>query len=58
MAGRLAVVTEGTDIVSVPLTELGRRDNILQPVWENGALLRDWMFDDVRKRAAHATPSH
>ncbi|CAH0338919.1 nicotinate phosphoribosyltransferase [Rhizobium sp. CECT 9324] len=57
MAGRLAVITEGTDIVSVPLTELGRRDNILQPVWENGALLRDWMFDDVRKRAAEATPS-
>ena len=52
MSGRLAVITDGTDIVNIPLTELGNRENILQPVWENGRLVRDWTFDEVRKRAA------
>ncbi|UJW75548.1 nicotinate phosphoribosyltransferase [Rhizobium sp. SL42] len=54
MSGRLAVITDGTDIVNIPLAELGSRENILHPVWENGTLVRDWSFDEIRQRAAEA----
>ena len=50
-AGRRAVVIEDGDIFDVPEVELGGRANLLQPVWENGKLLRDWTFDEVRERA-------
>lgn len=49
--GRRAVVLEAGEYVSVRLEELGRRDNHLQPVWENGRLLRDCSFDEVRALA-------
>lgn len=49
-AGRRAVVLESGEFVSVRLEELGRRENHLQPVWENGVLLQECGFDDVRQR--------
>jgi nicotinamide phosphoribosyltransferase len=48
--GRRAVVFEANEFTSVRLEELGKRENHLQPVWENGNLLRDCSFDDVRQR--------
>ncbi len=52
--GRQAVVQEEGDIFAVPLGELGQRPNLLQPVWENGKLLRDLAFDEIRELAAAA----
>ncbi|MBR0557530.1 nicotinate phosphoribosyltransferase [Ciceribacter sp. L1K23] len=46
-AGRRAVVSDDGDTFDIPLSELGRRANLLQPVWQNGELLREWTFEDV-----------
>ncbi|MEM6463410.1 MAG: nicotinate phosphoribosyltransferase [Pseudomonadota bacterium] len=48
---RQAVIAEGEDILAVPLKELGDRQNLMQPVWRDGELLRDWTFAEVRQRA-------
>jgi nicotinamide phosphoribosyltransferase len=48
--GRRAVVLEANEFVSIRLEELGKRQNHLQTVWENGNLLHDCSFDDVRQR--------
>jgi len=32
--------------------QLGNRQNLLQPVWRDGKLLREWTFDEVRARAS------
>ncbi|MGL3608719.1 nicotinate phosphoribosyltransferase [Rhizobium sp. G187] len=53
--GRVAAIADGIDIVSIPLTELGGRQNLLQPVWENGQLLVDWTMDEIRARATEAS---
>ncbi|MNL74550.1 putative nicotinate phosphoribosyltransferase [compost metagenome] len=52
--GRQAVVMDGRDILGIPLHELGGRPNMLQPVFENGRLLKDWSFDDIRERINEA----
>lgn len=52
--GRQAVVLEEGDVFAVPLGELGPRQNLLQPVWENGKPLRELGFDEIRKLAATA----
>ncbi len=57
MAGRVAAIADGTDIVAIPLGELGSRENLLQPIWENGRLLKEWSFDEVRARASAASVS-
>lgn len=49
--GRLAVDAE--TLQTVRLEDLGNRTNLLQPVWENGRLLRDQSFADIRERASH-----
>lgn len=54
-SGRVAAIADGIDVVSVPLSELGGRQNLFQPVWENGELLVDWSLDDVRARATVAS---
>lgn len=54
-AGRVAAIADGIDVVSVPHSELDGRENIFQPVWENGELLVDWTFDEVRERATIAS---
>lgn len=49
-AGRRAVIVEEGDIFDIPLDELGGRRNLLQPVWENGKLLHEWCFDEIKAR--------
>lgn len=49
--GRRAVVEEAGDIFDVHLGELAGRRNLLRPVWENGELLQEWTFDEIRTRA-------
>ncbi|WP_419907203.1 nicotinate phosphoribosyltransferase [Hoeflea sp.] len=49
---RQAVIMEDGTPVAVPLKELGGRDNLMQTVWEDGALLKDWTFAEIRQRAA------
>ena len=48
---RQAVVLEEGVPVAVPLKKLGDRTNLLEPVWRNGALLKDWSFAEIRQRA-------
>ncbi|MHB0951384.1 MAG: nicotinate phosphoribosyltransferase [Allorhizobium sp.] len=50
-SGRRAVVAEDGDTVVIRLDETGGRASLLQPVWENGRLLKDWSFDEIRRRA-------
>jgi nicotinamide phosphoribosyltransferase len=57
MTGRVAAIADGTDIVAVPMADLGARQNLLQPVWENGRLLKDWSFDEIRAQAGAASVS-
>jgi nicotinamide phosphoribosyltransferase len=54
--GRQAVYRDEGEIAGVPLEELGRRENLLVPVWENGRLLKEWSFEDVRRQAFDAMP--
>ena len=51
---RQAVVMENNVPVSVPLKDLAGRQNLLQPVWENGKLLVDWTLSEIRDRAHKA----
>ena len=47
-----AVLCPGLTLAQpMPLAELGRRDNMLQPVWQDGRLLKDWGFEEIRARA-------
>ncbi|WP_306117278.1 MULTISPECIES: nicotinate phosphoribosyltransferase [unclassified Roseitalea] len=48
---RQAVVMEGDIPVAVPLKDLGDRRNLLETVWEDGALKRDWTLAQIRERA-------
>ncbi len=50
--GRQAVVLDNGRPVAVPLKDLGDRDNLLQPVWENGNLLVDRTLSEIRQRMA------
>jgi nicotinamide phosphoribosyltransferase len=50
-SGRQAVVAENNELVAIRLEDLGQRDNWLMPAWENGRLLNEWSFDEVRRRA-------
>ncbi|MEX3010943.1 nicotinate phosphoribosyltransferase [Hoeflea sp. TYP-13] len=49
---RQAVIVEDGKPMAVPLKELGARQNLMQPVWQDGALLKDWTFAEIRERAA------
>ncbi|MCY6383070.1 nicotinate phosphoribosyltransferase [Hoeflea prorocentri] len=49
---RQAVICENGDFAAVPLKDLGDRENLMQPVWEDGQLLKDWKFSEIRERAA------
>lgn len=50
-AGRQAVFDDRGELAACRLEELGRRENLLLPVYENGNLLVDWSFEEVRERA-------
>jgi nicotinamide phosphoribosyltransferase len=47
-----AVILEAGQPVAVALADLGTRQNLLQPVWQDGTLLVDWTLADIRARAA------
>ncbi len=50
--GRLALVRSGDGTYgTIPEAELGERKNLLEPVFENGELLRDQAWEDVVERA-------
>ena len=51
-SGRQAVILEEGGLAPVRLEELGARQNYLEPVWEDGKLLRDWDFEEIRARAS------
>ncbi len=51
-AGRQAVVRDGGGYRAVEVSELGDRENLLQPVWRDGELLVDHGFAEIRERAA------
>ena len=55
MAGRVAAIADGYDIVTVPLEDLGSRENLLRPVWQDGELLVDWSLDEIRDKATAAS---
>lgn len=55
MAGRMAAIADGYDIVAIPLQDLGNRTNLLQPVWQDGQLMVDWSLDEIRARATAAS---
>jgi nicotinamide phosphoribosyltransferase len=55
MAGRVAAIADGHDIMPIPLEDLGARPNLLVPVWQNGELLVDWSLDEIRARATAAS---
>ena len=48
---RQAVVVEDGAPIAMPLKDLGDRDNLMQTVWENGELRRDWTLAEIRARA-------
>ena len=51
-AGRQAVVDGVAGLEGVRIDQLAGRENLLEPVWRDGELLRDWSFEAVRARAA------
>lgn len=55
MAGRVAAIADGYDIMPIQLEDLGNRPNLLQPVWQDGELLVDWSLDEIRARATAAS---
>lgn len=48
---RQAVVMRDGQPTAALLRDIDESENLLQPVWQNGELLRDWRFDEVRARA-------
>ncbi len=50
-AGRQAVVEELAELAACRLDEIGNRRNHLLPVYEDGNLLKDWTFEEIRARA-------
>ncbi|MEL6201052.1 MAG: nicotinate phosphoribosyltransferase [Pseudomonadota bacterium] len=48
---RQAVVMEEGAPVAVPLKDIAGRENLMDVVWEDGQLKRDWTFAEVRARA-------
>ena len=55
MAGRVAAIADGLDIMTLPLEDLGGRPNLLRTVWQDGELLVDWSLDEIRARASAAS---
>lgn len=48
---RQAVVMKDGVPAAVPLREMNGEHNLLEPVWENGELKRDWTLAEIRQRA-------
>ncbi len=48
-AGKLALIKTENGYETIPENELGDRKNILETVFENGELKKDYNFDEIRK---------
>jgi len=48
--GRLALVKTNNHYETVLISELAGRENLLSPVFENGKVLQDWKFSEIRER--------
>lgn len=48
---RQAVTLNDGQFEAVPLKDLGHRTNLLETVWKNGQLKRDWSLAEIRERA-------
>jgi nicotinamide phosphoribosyltransferase len=46
--GRLAVIE---DFKTIRLEDLGQRENLLQPIFRNGLLLKEDTFEAIRQRS-------
>ncbi|MBU2327237.1 MAG: nicotinate phosphoribosyltransferase [Alphaproteobacteria bacterium] len=55
MAGLVAAIADGHDIMPVPLEDLGARPNLMATVWQDGELLVDSSLDEIRARATAAS---
>jgi len=53
-AGRQAVIAVDGELKAARLEDVAAADNRLQPVWENGRLLVDHTFEEIRARAYHS----
>ncbi|TCP89504.1 nicotinamide phosphoribosyltransferase [Rhizobium sp. PP-CC-2G-626] len=50
-AGRQAVISGMAGLEAVRFDALAGRENHLRPVWQDGRLLKDWSFEEVRAQA-------
>lgn len=48
--GRLALIYENNEYVTIRLEQLGNRKNLLTPVFKNGQILMETSFKEIRKR--------
>jgi nicotinamide phosphoribosyltransferase len=54
--GRLAVVQDANgQVKTIRAQDLGNKENLLQVVYRNGVLLKEYDFDEVRANAASAS---
>ena len=49
--GRLALIKEGDRFITIHEEELGDRKNYLQLVFENGRMIKEYTFNEVRENA-------
>jgi nicotinamide phosphoribosyltransferase len=49
--GRLALIKEDNQYKTIQARDLNKRENYLVPVFNNGKLLQDWSFAEIRNRA-------
>lgn len=56
--GRLAVVNENGSLKTIQARDLGRRENLLSVVFQNGNIVREETFETIRSRAlfCYASP--
>ncbi|MHA7773344.1 nicotinate phosphoribosyltransferase [Roseibium sp. M-1] len=50
-AGRQSVVLDGGRLTARRLDDLAGQEDLLQVVYRDGVLVRDWPFDEIRQRA-------
>jgi nicotinamide phosphoribosyltransferase len=55
--GRLALISSGQSYETITQDTLSSRDNLLQPVYRNGKLLREQTFSDIRAESERCSVS-
>ncbi|AIL65010.1 putative nicotinate phosphoribosyltransferase [Rickettsiales bacterium Ac37b] len=49
--GRLALIRENGRYQTIRLDELGNKENLLMPIFQNGHILKEWNFQEIRVKA-------